>query len=92
MSLALAGCTLVKPIVCAVTGPICILGGGGFGGCWGNGDGRGVVVIFGMMVGVGVVGGLVTGVISDINALAGKAENPTANWYNPLRTNRNPER
>jgi hypothetical protein len=85
--LAGAGCTLVKPVVGAVTGPVVILGEGGFGtGC--HGDGRGMVAVFGAMSALGAVGGLVTGVISDVQVLSGAAEwDPTGNWWHPFKTN-----
>jgi hypothetical protein len=36
----------------------------------------------------GAVGGLVTGVISDVQVLSGAAEStPTQNWWDPFRTN-----
>lgn len=85
--LAGAGCTLVKPVVGAVTGPVVMLGEGGFGsGC--RGDGRGVVAVFATMSAFGAVGGLVTGLISDVQVLSGAAESsPTDFWWHPFKTN-----
>jgi hypothetical protein len=84
-----ASCTLCKPIVGAITGPIVILGNScgdfHFGG--GSNDGCAVVALFGAMAAVGAVGGLVTGIISDVQALTGRAYDPCANWFDPFKTN-----
>lgn len=84
------GCTLVKPLVGIVAGPAIILGDGG-STCF-CGDGRAVAVAFVGMAAAGAVCGLVTGVISDCQVLFGSPADPTANWYDPLRTNTDPER
>ena len=83
-----SGCTLCKPIVGVFTGPAVILGScdGNWGGNWG--DGRALVAVFGVMAAVGAVGGLVTGVISDVQVLAGRAPDPCRNWWDPFKTNR----
>ena len=84
-ALALPGCTLVKPIVGAITGPFLALEGGGY--C-GNGEGA-VVVLAGLSI-FGALGGLVTGIISDVQALTGAAPDPAVNWWHPFRTNTDP--
>ena len=81
-----SGCTLAKPIVGVFSGPAVILGSSGADfGCCGNGDG--LVWAFAFMSAVGAVGGLVTGIISDIQVLTGAARNPTNNWWDPFATN-----
>lgn len=86
--LATSGCTLCKPVVGAITGPVVILGnsGGDFSGCGCDG-GYGVVAVLGVLAGVGAVGGLVTGIISDVQALCGEATDPCRNWADPFKTN-----
>jgi hypothetical protein len=84
--LATGGCTLVKPMVGAITGPAVVLAGtdgGAFCGC----DGRGAAAAFAVMAAAGALVGLVTGVISDVQALSGAASDPTANWWDPFKTN-----
>jgi hypothetical protein len=85
--LGTGGCTLVKPVTGAIAGPFVLLSGtsGVFCGC--GSDGRAVLVAFAAMSAVGACVGLVTGVISDVQALSGAAEDPTANWWDPLKTN-----
>lgn len=88
--LSTSGCTLCKPVVGAITGPVVMLGNsnGDFSGCGCScNDGYGVVAVLGVMAGIGAVGGLVTGIISDIQVLAGEAEDPTRNWADPFKTN-----
>lgn len=86
--LATGGCTLVKPAIGAVVGPILILSepAGGLGGGCGC-DGRGVAAAFAALMAVGAAIGLVTGVVSDVQALSGAAADPTANWWHPMKTN-----
>lgn len=81
-------CTLVKPVVCAFTAPILVIGhsDGDFCGC-GCGDGRAVLAVFAVVAAVGAVGGLVTGVLSDINVVCGRAPEPCANFWDPFATN-----
>jgi hypothetical protein len=82
-----SGCTVCKPVVGAVVGPVMLLGGSvGGGGCCCD-DGRAVAVVFLVFAGVGAGAGLVTGIISDVQALAGQAPDPTANWWDPFATN-----
>ncbi len=82
-----SGCTLAKPVVGAVTGPVVVLGAlGGGGGC-GCTDGRAILVLMAVGSAVGAGVGLVTGIISDVQALTGEAEDPTRNWWDPLKTN-----
>ncbi len=85
-----SGCTLCKPIVGAVAGPVVLLGS--TGGDWSCGchDGRAVAVVLIVAAGVGAAAGLVTGIISDVNALSGRAEDPCRNWWHPLATNLDP--
>jgi hypothetical protein len=88
--LSTSGCTLCKPVVGAITGPVVMLGNssGDFGGCSCScGDGYALVAVLGVMAGIGAVGGLVTGIISDIQVLTGDAEDPTRNWADPFKTN-----
>lgn len=83
------GCTLAKPVVGAVVGPVVLLGGiGSNGGCSCRcDDGRGLVFLLAFGSAVGATAGLVTGIISDLQVLCGDAPDPTHNWWNPLATN-----
>ena len=76
-------CPLAKPLIGAATAPAYF---------WASDDCNrfdsctlpcGLVA----MAAVGVVGGLVTGVLSDIYWLSGKADDPTRNFYDPFATN-----
>lgn len=82
------GCTLVKPVVGVVVGPVVVLGegGGGFGGC-GCDDGCAIVGILAVGSAIGAVCGLVSGIVSDVQAVTGRAEDPYRNWYDPFSTN-----
>jgi hypothetical protein len=86
MALTSTSCTLTKPLVCAVTGPVVILGRScdGLGCC---GDPRGIVCVVVLLSAVGAAGGLVTGIISDIHWIAGDASDPTRNLGDPFATN-----
>jgi ammonia channel protein AmtB len=87
LAAATPSCTLAKPMVGAFTGPVVALGNssGSFGcGC---GDGRGVVVVLGAMAIAGAACGLVTGIISDVQALSGNCSDPCENWWDPFATN-----
>ena len=94
-SLALAAststsCTLAKPIVCALTAPVYVIGNSGGGPHWCScncNDARAYAVVVVAICAVGAVGGLVTGIISDINVLRGVAEDPCRNFANPFATN-----
>ncbi len=81
------GCTLVKPMVGAVTGPIYAVGATGVPVGCGCRDGCGVALYFLGAAAVGAVAGLVTGVISDVRVLTGHAREPVENWWNPFDTN-----
>ena len=87
--LPMTGCTVAKPLVGAVTGPIVLLAAsnGSFCSC---GDGRAVLYLFVFMAAVGAGGGLVTGIISDVQVLTGAADDPCHNWWEPFRTNTMP--
>ncbi|MFT4842540.1 MAG: hypothetical protein ACI8UD_003505 [Planctomycetota bacterium] len=76
-------CTLAKPLVCAVTTPAYLLGNSGGCGC----DPRGAACGLLLVAAVGAAGGLVTGIISDINWIAGEADDPTRNIGDPFATN-----
>jgi hypothetical protein len=76
-------CTLVKPLVCAVTMPIYMLGNSDARGCDPRAAACGLVV----MAAIGAACGLVTGIISDINWIMGEADNPVRNIHDPFATN-----
>ena len=76
-------CTLTKPFVCAITTPAYVIGNGtGNCGC----DPRGAACAFLAVAAVGAAGGLVTGIISDINWIAGNVDDPTRNIGDPFAT------
>ena len=90
--LGTGGCTLVKPVVGAVTGPIYVLAhtSGSFGcGC---DDGRAAAAFLIAGAAIGAAAGLVTGVISDVQALSGRAVDPAQNRWDPFATNCDPRR
>lgn len=90
-----SSCTVVKPVVGLVTGPVLALSGQ-------RGPiaapqllscdetqpdgGAGAMIVVGYTF-FGAVGGLVTGAISDWAALTASANDPTANWWDPWATN-----
>lgn len=86
---AASGCTLCKPVVGLVYGPVVMLGNsnGDWGGCGCNGDGRAIAAVFAVAAVVGATAGLVTGVISDVQALTGEPTDPCRNWWDPFKTN-----
>jgi hypothetical protein len=86
----MSGCTLAKPLVGAVTGPIVLLAGTGGSCCNCGGDGRAVLCLFAFAAAIGAGGGLVTGIISDVQVLTGAADDPCRNWWEPFRTNTMP--
>lgn len=88
MVVAIPGCTLVKPVVGAVIGPFVMVGeSGGIGDCCGA-DPRALACAYMLLACVGAAGGLVSGVISDVQVLSGAASaDPTANWWDPFKTN-----
>ncbi len=78
-----SSCTLAKPLIGAVTAPAYLLASddcNGFDSCTLP---CGLVA----MAAVGAVGGLVTGVISDVYWLSGEADEPTRNFHDPFATN-----
>ena len=80
----LGSCTLAKPLVGAVVGPVMLLAEGG---CrCGSGEEAAMALCAGSVVGAGA--GLVTGIISDFNWVTGRTEDPTINWHDPFATNR----
>jgi hypothetical protein len=84
------GCTLVKPLAGAVVGPVYMVGALGHGGGWrgcGCDDGRALCALFTVGAVIGAGAGLVTGVVSDVQAMRGVARDPTANWWDPFATN-----
>jgi hypothetical protein len=81
-ALPLGSCTLAKPVVCAVTLPVYVLA---------HSDrfcGEPEVLLGGLFVvsAVGAGCGLVTGIISDIQWLAGAKGDPTRNLHDPFAT------
>ena len=88
LSLGTGGCTLVKPVMGAVTGPIYAIGATGELplGCRCD-DGYGAAAFLIVSSAAGAVAGLVTGVISDFQVLAGRTDDPTRNWFNPFAVN-----
>ena len=93
MFLGAGGCTLVKPVTGVVAGPIYAIGAlAQGGGCYHHGDGRALCVLLAGSAGVGAVAGLVTGIASDVQALNGRATDPSRNWWNPFATNTMSER
>jgi hypothetical protein len=86
--LAGSGCTLAKPVVGAIAAPVIVLGSGsGSSYSYGCGDGRALVAALGVIAAAGAVCGLVTGIVSDVQALSGHCEDPCANWWDPFATN-----
>ncbi len=84
--LGTGSCTLCKPFVGALTGPVIFLGhSGGDFGC--GGDGRAAAYAFLGFAVVGAVAGLVTGVVSDVQVVCGQAHDPCHNWWDPFATN-----
>jgi TRAP-type C4-dicarboxylate transport system permease small subunit len=82
----LGGCTVVKPVIGALTGPVVILAQPSYHH-GGNCHDEGAVYALVALAAVGAAVGLVTGVVSDYQALTGAVEEPTANWWNPFATN-----
>ncbi len=80
------GCTLTKPLIGAITGPVIMLGHStSLGGC--GGDGQAVLGLLAVFAAIGSTAGLVTGVISDVQWMTGAAEDPSRNWADPFQTN-----
>ena len=83
LALLASSCTLAKPLIGAVTAPAYLLASDDcnrFDSCTLP---CGVVA----MAAAGAVGGFVTGVISDIYWLTGKANDPVRNIHDPFATN-----
>ena len=78
-----SSCTLAKPLVCAVTTPVFVIANADTCCC----DPRGAACAVVALAAVGAVGGLVTGIISDINYLTGDVEDPARNLHDPFATN-----
>ena len=99
LSCLLCSCTVTKPVVCTFTWPVVFLSSPGgqtqlFSDQSATGntyeDGReGAFFLLGFLFAIGPVGGLVTGVISDINVLTGESTSgqPARNLHHPLLTN-----
>ena len=85
LALSSTSCTLAKPLVCAVTMPIYVIGNSD--GCSSVRDPRGAACGFLVFAAVGAACGLVTGIISDINWIAGEADDPARNIHDPFATN-----
>ena len=81
-ALSSTSCTIGKPVVCALTAPVYVLGQ--FDGC--PGDGRAALCLACCSSIVGVFGGLITGIVSDISYLAGETDDPFRNWHHPFAT------
>lgn len=86
-ALGSGGCTLCKPVVGAVAGPVVMIGAIGQSGGCGCGDGRALLGLLAIGAAIGAGAGLVTGVISDVQYVCGYADDPTRNWWNPFATN-----
>lgn len=82
-----SGCTLCKPVVGAVAGPVILLGHSTGGWGCGCGDPRALTVVLLVFAGVGAAAGLATGIASDVQALSGAADDPCRNWWDPFATN-----
>ena len=90
LALNLSSCTITKPVVCAVTTPVLFLSGSNClpSGCRCD-HSEGLGWLFVGVAAVGVVGGLISGFISDVNLVLGHVERGDAcrNLHNPFRTN-----
>ncbi len=93
LCLAAPGCTVCKPIVCAVTAPVLMLGESGPGLFhFHHGSSHGLealAMVFGVASVVGIVSGFATGMASDFNVLTGRVDEHHAarNITNPFQTN-----
>lgn len=77
-------CTLCKPVVGAVVGPVVFLAHGSGGGLGCHGDARGLLVAYGILAAAGAVCGLVTGAITDVRIVCGYQPDPLCNWWDPF--------
>ena len=75
-------CTIAKPVVCAVTTPIYVLGNSGCYGC----DPRGALCGLLVFSAIGAAGGFVTGVITDVQYLMGDVDDPFRHLHEPFVT------
>ena len=82
----LGGCTVVKPVIGCLTGPVVLLAQPSCHHSW-NCDGKDATYMLVALAAVGAEVGLVTGIVSDYQALTGAVDEPTANWWNPFATN-----
>jgi hypothetical protein len=82
----LGGCTLGKPIVGALTAPVLVFSDTPvFLGC--NEDAQqAACCLFAAVAIAGAIGGLVTGIISDVQYLTGEVDDPFENWWHPFAT------
>jgi len=89
LGLGSSGCTLVKPLVGALTGPAIMLGhsSGDFGGCCNSCNGEAILGALAVMAAFGAGAGLVTGIISDVRYVCGYSDDPTNNWWDPFKIN-----
>ncbi|MCB9884666.1 MAG: hypothetical protein H6838_04190 [Planctomycetes bacterium] len=81
------GCTLVKPVVGAFTGPVIILGHCDGDFVCGCSSGEAALCIAAGLAVVGAAAGLVTGIVSDVQWACGVPGDPTDNWWDPFVTN-----
>ncbi|HEX6810375.1 MAG TPA: hypothetical protein VF384_02020 [Planctomycetota bacterium] len=86
LGLGSGGCTLVKPVIGAFSGPVMMLGNSD---SWTSdcGNPQGILCALTVMAAVGAGAGLVTGMISDVRYVCGWADDPTNNWWDPFKLN-----
>ena len=86
-ALGSGSCTIVKPVVGAITGPVYVIAE--LGEVPSSYDDGGCAVVGFLIVtsAIGATCGLVTGIISDIQVLLGAASKPIQNWGNPFAIN-----
>lgn len=90
LALTLNSCTIAKPVVCALTTPVLFLSSSPClpYGCHCR-NAEGLAWGFAAVAAVGVVGGLISGFVSDMNLILGHVDRGDAcrNLHNPFRTN-----
>ena len=90
LALALSSCTIAKPVVCSITTPVLFLAGSHClpSACRCD-HSEGLGWVFVGIAAVGVVGGLISGFVSDVNLILGHVDRRDAcrNLHNPFRTN-----
>jgi hypothetical protein len=86
LSVGCGGCTVVKPVIGAFSGPVMMLGNSD---SWTSDCGRPETILcaLGVMAAIGAGAGLVTGIISDVRYVCGYADDPTNNWWDPFKIN-----